>query len=175
MISCIRSTTRGASKFSDDGPPTDAILRMATTSTLPMSSSYITSCGQPDEACFTPEDVFNAHNSHHWAWGNPRAMHERGYQVRFSFRDWAGTIRDIALGSCLQYDRLTAQRYCDFLETVLPGLPEDVPLAVRQRLWLQNDGAPAHCGEDVRQWLNATHPEGGVDIECQLYDLCHRV
>jgi hypothetical protein len=28
-------------------------------------------------------------------------------------------------------DRLTARRYRDFLETVLPGLPEDVPLAVR--------------------------------------------
>jgi hypothetical protein len=32
-------------------------------------------------------------------------------------------------------DSLTAQRYCDFLETVLLGLLEDVPLAVRQKLW----------------------------------------
>jgi hypothetical protein len=30
---------------------------------------------------------------------------------------------------------LTAQRYRDFLENVLPWLLEDVPLAVRQRLW----------------------------------------
>jgi hypothetical protein len=62
------------------------------------------------------------------------------------------------VGPYLLPDRLTAQRYRDFLETVLPGLLEDVPLAVRQSLWFQHDGAPAHCGEDVRQWLNATYP-----------------
>jgi hypothetical protein len=39
----------------------------------------------------------------------------------------------------------------DFLETVLPTMLEDVSLALRQRLWFQNDGAPAHYGEDVRQ------------------------
>jgi hypothetical protein len=35
-------------------------------------------------------------------------------------------------------DKTTAQR-CDFLETVLPGLLEDVPQAVRQKLWFQHD------------------------------------
>jgi hypothetical protein len=33
-----------------------------------------------------------------------------------------------------------------------------VPLAASQRLWFQHDGAPAHYGEDVRPWLNATYP-----------------
>jgi hypothetical protein len=33
-----------------------------------------------------------------------------------------------------------------------------VPLAVRQRLWFQHDGVPAHYGEDVWQWLNMTYP-----------------
>lgn len=41
-----------------------------------------------------------------------------------------------------------------FLETVLPGLLEGVLVSVRQRLWFQHDGAPAHYGEDIRQWLN---------------------
>jgi hypothetical protein len=36
-------------------------------------------------------------------------------------------------------DRLTARRYRDFLETVLPGPLEDVPQAVRQKLWFQHD------------------------------------
>jgi hypothetical protein len=49
-------------------------------------------------------------------------------------------------------DGLTAQRYRDFLETVLPGLLEDVPLM--QRFWFQHDGAPVHYGEDVWEWLN---------------------
>jgi hypothetical protein len=36
-------------------------------------------------------------------------------------------------------------------------LLQDVPLAVRQRLWFQNEGAAAYYGEDVRQLLNATY------------------
>jgi len=39
------------------------------------------------------------------------------------------------LGPCLLPDRLNAQRYRDFLETVLPGLLQGVLLAVRQLLW----------------------------------------
>jgi hypothetical protein len=34
-----------------------------------------------------------------------------------------------------------------------------VPLAVRQGLWFQHDGAPTHYVEDFRRWLNATYPE----------------
>jgi hypothetical protein len=38
------------------------------------------------------------------------------------------------VGPCLLPARLIAQRYRDFLDTVLPGLLEDVPLGVRLRL-----------------------------------------
>jgi hypothetical protein len=44
------------------------------------------------------------------------------------------------------------------VEPVLPGLLEDGTLAVRQRLWFQYDGALAHCGKDVWQWLDVTYP-----------------
>jgi hypothetical protein len=69
------------------------------------------------------------------------------YQICFSISFWAGIIGNIVMGPYLLPDRLTAQRHHDFLETVLPGLLEDVPLAVRQRLWFQHDGAPAHYGK----------------------------
>jgi hypothetical protein len=89
--------------------------------------------------------------------GNP---HARIWEcrVRFSGYVWTEAVGDIVLDPYffLHY-RLTAQRYCDFLQTLLPGLPEDVPLAVRHRLWFQRDEAPAHCGEDVWQWLNDTY------------------
>jgi hypothetical protein len=111
-----------------------------------------------DEACFTREGVFNVHNSHLWKRDNPHAIRERGYQVRFSVSVWAGIVGVTVVGPYLLPDRLTAQRYHGFLETVLPGLLEDVPLAVRQRLWFQHDRAPAHYGENARQWLNATYP-----------------
>jgi hypothetical protein len=83
------------------------------------------------EAFSTHEGVFNVHNSHLWARDNPHAIRERGYQVRLSVSVWAGVDGDIVMGPYLLPDRLTAQRYRDFLETVLPGLLEDVPLAVR--------------------------------------------
>jgi hypothetical protein len=110
-----------------------------------------------DEACFTREGVLSVH-SHLWARDNPHAIRERGYQVRFSVNVWVVIVGDIVVGLYLLPDRLTAQRYRDFLETVLPGLLEDVPRAVKQRLWFQHDGALANCGEDVQQWLNAACP-----------------
>jgi hypothetical protein len=55
------------------------------------------------------------------------------------------------MGPNLLPDTRTTQPYRDFLETVLPGLLEDVSLAVRQRLWLQINGASAQYGEYVWQ------------------------
>jgi hypothetical protein len=98
-----------------------------------------------DKVSFTCEGVLNVHNSHLWARDNPHAICKRGYQVCFSVSVLAGIVGDIVVGPYL----LPAQQYRDFLETVLPGLLEDVPLAVRQRLWFQHDGVPAHYGEDV--------------------------
>jgi hypothetical protein len=83
--------------------------------------------------------VFDVHNSHLLARDNPHAIRERGYKVRFSVIVWAGIVGDIVVGLYLLPDRLTAQRYRDFLETLLPGLLEDVPLAVRQHLRFQHD------------------------------------
>ena len=46
-----------------------------------------------------------------------------------------------------------------FLQRVLPELLEDVPLAVRERIWIQHDGAPPHFSVDVRNHLNAVFPD----------------
>jgi hypothetical protein len=102
--------------------------------------------------------VFNVHNSHLWARDIPHTLRVRGYQLRFSVSVWAGIVKGNFVDPYLLSDKLTAQRYRYFLETVLAGLLKDMPLAVRQRLWFQHDGAPAHYGEDIRQWLNATYP-----------------
>lgn len=105
---------------------------------------------------FTGEVVSNAHSSHFWAWNNPHAVCEVGYQVHFGFCIWAVIVRDI-VGPYLLPDRLTAQWYCGFLETVPLGLLEDVPLGLGQGLWFHHDGAPTLYG-DVQQWLNVTCP-----------------
>jgi len=41
----------------------------------------------------------------------------------------------------------------------LPVLLEDVPLATRQVMWFQLDGAPAHFARSVRQFLNTHYPQ----------------
>jgi hypothetical protein len=50
------------------------------------------------------------------------------------------------MGPYLLRDRLTAQRYHDFLETALSWLFEEVLLAVMQMLWFQNDEVPPRYG-----------------------------
>ena len=44
--------------------------------------------------------------------------------------------------------------YIIFIRDILPEMLENVPLQVRQRLWFQHDGAPAHFALDVREYLN---------------------
>jgi hypothetical protein len=70
-------------------------------------------------------------------------------------------------GPGLLPDKLTAQRYTVFLQSVLVGLLGDVTRTVR--LLLQHDRTSAHCGEGVGQWLNTTYlgrwiGRGGPDL-----------
>jgi hypothetical protein len=78
------------------------------------------------------EGVFKVRNGHLWARYNPHLTREHWYKVRFSVRGWTGIVEDIVVGPYLPRNRLADQRYLDFLETVLPELLEDVPLAVKQ-------------------------------------------
>jgi hypothetical protein len=94
-----------------------------------------------------------SHNSNLLGWDNLQVIRVHVDQVHFSISVWTGIVGAIVISPYLLSDSLTAQRYCHYQETVLPGLLEDVPLAVRQRLWFQHDWAPEYYGEDVRQWL----------------------
>jgi hypothetical protein len=116
-------------------------------------SSYLTFCGQTQHVLSVR--VCSTFISHLWARNNPRDIHQRGYRVRFGFSFWAGIVRDIVVGSHLLLDRLTVQQCRGFMETILPGLLEDVHLAVRQRLWFHHYRAPVHY---IWHWFNATYP-----------------
>jgi hypothetical protein len=96
------------------------------------------------------------------------------YQISFNIGVWAGVIENIVVGSYLLPDRLTAQRYLDFLENIVPGLLQDVLLAMRQRLWFQHAGESVHLGEDVRGWLKVTYPGKLLDAEDRLHGLLGR-
>jgi hypothetical protein len=141
-INCIHTTTRGALICFQ----TIVLYGCSFTNGYDVNTLRISSFSQHSvdrRRVFTREGLFSVHNSHLWARDNPHAIRERGYRVRFSVSLWAGIVGDIVVGSYLLPDRLTDQRYRDCLETVLPGLTEGVPLALRQRLWFHDDGAPA--------------------------------
>ncbi|KMQ84443.1 transposable element tc3 transposase [Lasius niger] len=97
-----------------------------------------------DEACFTREGTFNSKNSHVWAEDNPHRIFESRHQEKFGINIWMGIIGDHLIGPNMLPTRLNGLIYVRFLEEVLPGLLEEVPLALRQVMWFQ-DGAPAHC------------------------------
>jgi hypothetical protein len=62
------------------------------------------------------------------------------------------------LGTTALEHRLTEQSYLEFLRNELPGLSEDVPLATRNDMCYQNDGASPHATRLVTQYLKETFP-----------------
>ena len=48
--------------------------------------------------------------------------------------------------------------YTISIRDILPEMLQNAPLQVRQRLWFQYDGAPAHFALDVREYLNHVFP-----------------
>jgi hypothetical protein len=53
-------------------------------------------------------------------------------------------VDDCLVGPRVLPHRLTGHHYRDFLLHYLPELLEDVPMAVRARMWHIHGGAPAH-------------------------------
>lgn len=115
-----------------------------------------------DEASFTREGIFNNRTSHVWAAENPNAIFVAGHQEKFSINVWAGIIGNFLVGPYILPNRLNSPTYLVFLRDILPELMEDVPLLVRENMWFQHDGAPAHYGNIVRDYLNLTFPNSWI-------------
>lgn len=76
---------------------------------------------------------------------------------------WAGIVNDYLIGPYLLPTRLNGRCYRIFLEEVLPELLQEVPIGVRNQMWFQHDGAPAHFSMEVRNYLDATFGDGHHD------------
>ena len=111
-----------------------------------------------DESTFTRDKAFNIHNTHYWANENPRVIRRTNHQHRFSVNLWAGMVGNQLIGPIEIPVRLNSEIYLNFLQNQLGELLEDVPLEVRLGLYFQHDGAPAHFGLPVRNWLNDNYP-----------------
>lgn len=111
-----------------------------------------------DEAKFTREGVFNHQNMHEWSYSNPHNVSQHSHQVRFSVNVWAGIIGNHLIGPHILPDNLTGAVYTEFLENTLPYLLQNVPEELRNTMWFQHDGAPAHFATSARAILNARYP-----------------
>lgn len=111
-----------------------------------------------DEAQFTRDGVTNFHNLHEWNTENPHNKKPTAFQIRFSVNVWAGIRGNVLIGPKILPPRLNSENYLAFLNEIVPEMLEDTPIAQRQRLVYQQDGAPAHFGLIVREWLDNNFP-----------------
>lgn len=112
-----------------------------------------------DEATFTRVGLFNQRNEHFWSFNNPHVIRECAHQVRFSVNVWAGIVNGHLIGPHFVTGHLTGAIYSEMLRTVIPDLLDDVPLAVVNNLYYQQDGCPAHYQRAVRDILDSMFPE----------------
>lgn len=107
-----------------------------------------------DESQFTRDGITNFHNLHTWAEENPHRRRQSSFQHKFSVNMWAGVIGNNLIGPFKLPPRLNSTNYLEFLRNDLPELLEDVPLIQLASSYFQQDGAPAHYGREVKNWLD---------------------
>lgn len=113
-----------------------------------------------DEATFTLHGHVNRQNCRYWADSNPHWMREVHTQRPQKINVWAGIIRDRVVGPIFFEDNLNGDRYLQFLQDeLIPNLaiqfPNDLnPLVPNADIWFQQDGAPPHYAQPVRNYLD---------------------
>lgn len=106
-----------------------------------------------DESRFDQEGIFNRHNLHYWATENPHFTRPRNFQQRFSVNVFC-MLKDNRLSYVLYDGNLNSERYLHILRTTVQEFIDDLPLNDLRDCWYQLDGAPAHCGAEIENFLN---------------------
>lgn len=112
-----------------------------------------------DESACKKDGYLNLHNIHSWQLANPHEKKEDRSQYQFKINLWTGIFNGQIIGPVELPAVLNGTNYLHFLENDLPVLLEDTSLALRRRMWFQQDGCPAHYARQVREHLSNTFPE----------------
>lgn len=107
-----------------------------------------------DESTFHNDGFVNRHNFHYYSDVNPNILRTVDRQHRWSVNVWGGIVGNDVIGPYFFDENLNGQNFLRFLRFDFQELLENIPLQVRQRMWLQLDGAPAHFHIAVRNFLN---------------------
>jgi hypothetical protein len=102
--------------------------------------------------------ILNSRNTHSWCKQNPRATVVTHFQQRFSVNVWAGLINGYLIGPFIFNTTVNSKIYLQFLVNELPLLLEDLDLQTRHSMLFQQDGAPCHCSNDVKMFLDQRYP-----------------
>jgi len=107
-----------------------------------------------DELLFTREGIFNHRNIHMWSEENLRVTRLTNFQTRWKLNIWAGIMGTNILSLVILPDILNGASYVEFLSTNIPDFLEEVPLADRNKIIFQQNGAGPHNARVVTDYLN---------------------
>ena len=111
-----------------------------------------------DESYICSNGIFNRQNNRYWSAENQHLIFPREQQGRFGFN-----VACFILGTTIKFHifegSITANRYLEILQNILPAFLEDVPLARLNEIYFQQDGAPAHNSQIVRHYLEENFTE----------------
>jgi len=82
---------------------------------------------------------------HMWNNENPRVTRLRNFQVRRKMNVWAGIMGTNILGPIILPEILNGASYKNFLAENIPDFLEEIPLAERNKIIFQQDGAGSQC------------------------------
>lgn len=113
-----------------------------------------------DESTFTRCGIINLHNSHVYARENPHATLVSHYQHDFRLNVWMGQMGPHLLGPIFLPARLNSELFLPCLENdISDTVDAEIPIDIRDGMWMQMDGCPSHNGRMVTDYLNATYPD----------------
>jgi hypothetical protein len=118
-----------------------------------------------DESIFTINGHVNRHNTVYWSASNPQIIFEQD-KLGEKVMVWAGLWSSGRVGPFFFNGSVTAETYLKLLNgEVWPSISRNVQ---REKLWFQQDGAPAHYGRLVRQWLDSHFPKRWIGRQSDI-------
>lgn len=117
-----------------------------------------------DEATFQLNGEVNRRNFRYWSDTNPHWMRENHTQYPQKLNVWAGMVGDTIIGPFFIEGNLNAVSYEQLLRNQIVSAIQALKGDDFQNTWLQQDGASAHYGVNVRQYLNETFFDRWIGI-----------
>lgn len=126
----------------------DMMARIIENPNLPSNTAF------SDEATFQLDGTLNRHNCRYWAAENPHWMREDKSQYPQKLNVWAGIVNNRIIGPFFIDGNLDAEKYEAMLRNdIVPAITEIVGDDF-ENTYYQQDGAAAHYGRDVRDYLD---------------------